>query len=84
MKAEDLTETLVYDAMIAIQENSKVLCDLINRVGTDEEKQAFKRGVYAPCIKLQMLLSEEAMLRGKTRYAKIEFDAKAFFEGRKP
>lgn len=72
-------EILVYDAMAAIQKQAATLCELINRVGTDAEKKAYKEGVYVPCIKLQAALGEEAMNRGKARHERIDKEAKEFF-----
>jgi len=80
-------EVLVYDAMIAIQKHSKHIASFIR---TNQEAhnakechEAYISGVYAPCIKLQCLLGEEAMKRGEERHAKIERECKEFFEKRK-
>ena len=81
-------EALVYDAMIAILKHSKTIADFINihtpkqTKGVKDCVKAYKEGVYAPCIKLQCLLGEEAMKRGEGRYAKMERDCKEFFEKR--
>ena len=83
----EMEEGLIYDAMIAIQKHSKVIADFINDhpdiQGAKECRKAFKHGVYAPCIKLQLLLSEEATEREKQKHAKIEKECKEFFEKRK-
>ena len=80
-------EVMVYDAMIAILKHSKIIANFINTnqtiEGVKECHKAYKEGVYAPCIKLQCLLGEEAMKRGEERYAKMERDCKEFFEKRK-
>lgn len=72
-------EDMIYDAMISIYQNSGVIAALATRAGTDTEKEAYKRGMYAPCIKLQMILGPEAIERGRVRYAKLKADAEAYF-----
>ncbi len=72
-------EALVYDAMSAMQENSETLAALANADGTPKAREAYKSGVYAPCVKLQILLGSEAMNRGKARHDKISNEAAAFF-----
>lgn len=83
----EMEEGLIYDAMIAIQNHSKAIVNFINDhpdiMGAKECREAYKEGVYAPCIKLQCLLSEEAMERGKQRHAKIEKECKEYFEKRR-
>lgn len=53
--------------------------ELINRVG-DDKKKAFRDGVYAPAIKLQIALGEEAIERGKARYEKAEKELSDFLK----
>lgn len=72
-------ETLVYDAMRAIQENSEIMAALANADGTPKARESYKSGVYAPCVKLQVLLGSEAMERGKARHEKIAKEAAAYF-----
>lgn len=72
-------ETLVYDAMRAIQENSEIMAALANADGTPKAREAYKSGVYAPCVKLQVVLGSEAMERGKARHVKISEEAAAYF-----
>jgi hypothetical protein len=72
-------EALVYDAMAAIQENSHVIANLANVNGTPEAEKAYKSGVYAPCVKLQVLLGIEAIKRGRDRHEKIKRDADTYF-----
>lgn len=72
-------ETLVYDAMAAIQENSTIMAALANADGTPKAREAYKAGVYAPCVKLQAVLGSEAMKRGKARHEKIKKEADAYF-----
>lgn len=72
-------EILIYDAMAAIQRHSQALCDFINANGTSEIKEAYKSGVYAPCIKLQMLLTEEAMERGEARHERYRQQSEEYF-----
>jgi hypothetical protein len=64
----ELEETIIYDAMQAIMDNSKVLCDLVNGRGTLDEKLAYRDGVYSPAIKLQVVLGTDGMELGKKRY----------------
>ena len=72
-------ETLVYDAMRAIQENSEIMAALANADGTPKAREAYKSGVYAPCVKLQVVLGSEAMERGKARHDKLSEEAAAYF-----
>lgn len=72
-------ETLVYDAMRAIQENSEIMAALANADGTPKAREAYKSGVYGPCVKLQVILGTEAMERGKARHEKIAKEAVAYF-----
>jgi hypothetical protein len=76
---EETTETILYDAMAALMKASPILADLVNRCGTIEEKRAYKDGVYAPCTKLQIVLGNEAMDRGRARHEKTWKDAGRFF-----
>jgi hypothetical protein len=71
-------ETLLYDALAAMMD-SKVLCDLVNRCGTEEEKEAYRRCLYAPAVKLQVVLGQEAMNRGKARHERTKAEAAEFF-----
>ena len=77
-------ETLIYDAMREIQENSSILAALANRDGTHAAKEAYKNGVSGPCVKLQMLLSPEAMLSGGNRHDRIKAEAAAYCAAHKP
>jgi hypothetical protein len=61
-------EIIIYDAMQAIMDNAKALCDLVNRCGSPEEKRAYRDGVYSPAIKLQVVLGSDGMERGEKRY----------------
>lgn len=47
--------------------------------GTSEAKEAYKSGVYAPCIKLQIALGEDALARGKERRAELKAKSDAYF-----
>ena len=64
----DLHEDIIYDAYVSILENSKRLCELVNKHGTDEDKKAYRNGVYATAIKLEVVLGTEGIERGKKRY----------------
>jgi len=75
----ELEETLVYDALAAITKHSGVLCELVKRAGADEQQEAYKAGVYAPAIKLQVILGPDALERGRLRHEKIAADCAAFF-----
>jgi hypothetical protein len=74
-----LEETLVYDALAAIRQHSVVLCELVNRCGDDAQKEAYKGGVYGPAVKLEVLLGQDALDRGRKRHEKIAADCAAFF-----
>jgi hypothetical protein len=76
-------ETLVYDALAAMMD-SKVLCDLVNRCGTEEEKEAYRRCLYGPAVKLQVVLGQKAMDRGRARHEKVKKDADEFFAKTNP
>lgn len=65
-------EILVYDAMRSIQKGSAFFADLINRMGDPASREAYKTHIYAPCIRLQVALGEEAMARGEARHAEIK------------
>lgn len=80
---DDATADLIYDAYALIQENSKLLSDLVNEHGGKEHKRAYKSGIYAPAISLQMILGSEAMDRGKARHEKIRKDLEEFFKRRR-
>lgn len=75
----EIEEILVYDAMVAIQENSIIMAALAHADGTAKAREAYKSGVYGPGVKLQVLLGSEAMERGKARHAKIAKEAAAYF-----
>jgi hypothetical protein len=77
----ELDEALVYDALEATMKNSALLCALVNRAGTDEEKRAYQEGVYAPAIKLQCVLGSEALERGRQRHERMRAEAEAFCAG---
>lgn len=70
-------ETLVYDAMRAIQENAETMAALATADGTAKVREAYKSGVYGPCVTLQVLLGNEALERGKARYEKSAKEAAA-------
>jgi pyrimidine deaminase RibD-like protein len=76
----ELEETLVYDALAAITKHSVVLCELVKRAGDEEQQEAYKAGVYAPAIKLQVILGQDALERGRKRHEKIAADCAKFFE----
>lgn len=67
----ELEETIIYDTMVAIQQNAEALHDLIKRHGSDKDALAYQDGVYDPCIKLQILLGSDAMERGQERHNNI-------------
>ena len=71
-------ETLVYDAMIEIHEASTILAALVN-LGSAAARKAYKNGVYGPCVKLQLVLGQDALDRGKARHEKIKREADAYF-----
>jgi len=75
----NLEETLIYDAWAEIRRHSGVLCELVNRCGDDAQKEAYKGGVYGPAVKLEVLLGQDALDRGKARHEKIAADCAAFF-----
>ena len=77
-----LEETLIYDALAEMRRNSVVLCELVNRYGGDAQKEAYVGGVYAPAMKLEVLLGQDALDRGRKRHEKIEADCAAFFAAR--
>jgi hypothetical protein len=75
-------EILIYDALIAIMENARIIADVINAVRKDAARRrahkAYVDGVYSPAIKLQLALGPEAMARGKARHNKIREQSKAY------
>ena len=75
----ELEEDLLYDAMRAISENSGALAALANADGTPQARKAYKDGVYGPCVKLQLLLTDAAVARGKARHEKIARDVADYF-----
>lgn len=79
----DIEETLVYDAMRAIHENAPDILTLVRAFGTKHATDAFREGVYVPCVKLQCALGEEALARGKARHEKIKSECAAYFAARK-
>jgi len=51
----------------------------VNRCGGVKEHTAYKGGVYAPAVKLEVLLGPEALERGRKRHEKIAADCAVFF-----
>lgn len=68
---DELEERMIYDTIISIQNHAGRLCDVVNKHGDDEDKAAYKDGVYAPVMRLSLLLGPEAMDRGKERHAQV-------------
>ena len=77
-------EILIYDALALMTENSEMLMNLVKLYGEGSAaEKAFVNGVYRPCVKLQMVLGDEALRRGRERHAKIDQECKEFFEKQK-
>ncbi len=72
-----LEETIVYDALALIEENSSALAALAN-TGTKADRDAY-RAIYAAAIKLQAALGPDAIQRGKWRHKKTSEEARSFF-----
>ena len=73
-------EMILYDAMTAIQRAAKLIVPALNEYGTEEQKEAYKSGVYAVAMKLGIVLGTDAIKRGKDRHLRIEEQVKAFFD----
>lgn len=69
-------ENIIYDTYDQLQRNAKPICELVNEHGTDEQKEAYTNGIYAPAVRLGIFLGREAIVRGKERHEKIEADVK--------
>jgi hypothetical protein len=80
-------ETIVYDAYRSIKEHSKVLAEVVNAMPEGEAKKsaqkAYRNGVYAPAIKLEVILGSEGLTRGELRYREQQRKADEFF-GKRP
>lgn len=76
-----LEETIVYDALALIEENSSALAALAN-AGNKADREAYC-AIYAAAIKLQAALGPDAIQRGKWRHEKIAEEAKSFFANTK-
>lgn len=75
----DIEETIVYDVLDAVMMHSDVLRALAQRDGSTAARAAYLDGVHYVGIKLQHLLSVEAMARCKARRESILNEAVAFF-----
>ena len=71
-------EILLYDPMISIQKNAGAIIALAEADGTPQARKAYKEGVYAPCIKIQTILGQEAIKRGKARHDKIATEVASY------
>jgi len=80
MDIPEKLEAIIYDTMKQMSDNSKLLCDLANEHGTDEQKQAYKEAVYVPVVRFSMILGKEAIERGKARHEEISRQVKACLE----
>ena len=84
---KELDEDVIYDAVAAISEFHTPLALHINGITDQEQRRvlskAYTSGVYTPAIRLQWLLSDVAMERGKQRHAKIKADVREYFQGHK-
>ena len=81
-------EDMLYDIMYSISEYSAPLCKLINGLDDKGEKEIYSRayrdGVYSVGIRLQLMLPDEAMERGKLRHEKMMAEIKACFANGRP
>ena len=73
-------EIIIYDALKIIEKQAKLLVEIINKHGTKKDKIEYKECVYAPAIKLQVVLGKAGLDRQKKRYAKIKKEANEFFK----
>lgn len=77
MKIPEELEAIIYDTMKQMSDHSKALCDLVNKHGTDEQKQAYKEAVYAPVVRFSLVLGKDAIARHKIRHEEISKQVKA-------
>ena len=75
----EVEETIVFDALFAIETHSEVLRELAQRDHSPAAIAAYRDGVYSVGIKLQVLLGPEAIARGKAQREKIRKEAIEFF-----
>ena len=76
----EIEERILYDAMKAITRAAKLIVPALNEYGTEEQKEAYKSGVYAVAMKLGIVLGTDAIKRGEERHLRIEEQVKAFFD----
>lgn len=74
----DQEEIIVYDALRSIMDNSVTLAAVVRADGSSGAAQAFKNGVYAPAVRLQILLGNEALERGRIRHEQMDRDAEQY------
>ena len=75
---DTVNEDIIYDAMVALQENSKILKDFVNKNGDKKLKQAYQDGIYSPVVALSVALTREIKNRGALRHKKIIEELKLF------
>lgn len=79
MQLDEEAELFIYYIFKKIQKNSGTLATLVNKHGMQEQRTAYKEGVYAPVVRLSSMLSPEAMERCKKAEAKMQAECEAAF-----
>jgi hypothetical protein len=68
----DLEAIIVYDTIHMIKQSAPILCKLLNERASEEQRHAYKSGVYAASIRLDALLTSEQRADQAARCAKIK------------
>lgn len=72
-------EIIIYDTMVQILECAPILRQLLNERSTPEERDAYKRGIYAAAVRLGSLFTPEQRAAHQERHRKIKEECDAFF-----
>ena len=73
-----IEEKLVYDAWADLLEHSAAIFSLVEARGGDDERKAFRAGIYSAAVKIEVLLGPDGLDRGAERHKRIAAEA-AFF-----
>ena len=79
----DVVETIIFDAMEAMNKHAKTLVPILNQHKSLEAGQAYKHGVYAVSIKLGMLIGLDGIERQEKRHNEISKKLQQYLDERK-
>jgi hypothetical protein len=72
-------QIIIYDTMVSIQERAPTIVAILNERSTPQERDAYKRGVYAAVVRLSGLFTPEELAAHKARHEQMRKDCDAFF-----